>query len=87
MRLRYLEEEFDNPAPVLTWPMQPIGWNPDLDDGVRLNIRPFVIPAVLRSKFTIHWNKDRGRNPDGSERINDLHYTTAEKRAAKEARA
>ena len=64
---------------------QPIGWNPDLDDGVRLHSRPFVIAAVLRSKFTIYWNKDRGRNPDGSERI-DLHYTTAEKRAAKEAR-
>ena len=24
---------------------QPIGWQPDLDDGVRLNIRPFVWPA------------------------------------------
>jgi hypothetical protein len=65
---------------------QPIGWNPDLDDGVRLNIRPFVTAGVLRSKFTIHWKKDRGTNPDGSERLNDLHYTTAEKRAAQEGR-
>ena len=65
---------------------QPDGWNPDLDDGVRLNIRPFVTAGVLRSKFTIHWKKDRGRNPDGSERINDLHYTSAEKRAAREGR-
>ena len=65
---------------------QPIGWDPDLDDGVRLNIRPFVTAGVLRSKFTIHWKKDRGRNPDGSERINDRHHTTAEKQAAREGR-
>jgi hypothetical protein len=62
---------------------QPIGWEPDLNDGVRLNIRPFVTAGVLRSKFTINWNKDRGKNPDGSERINDLHFTIAEKLAAK----
>jgi hypothetical protein len=64
---------------------QPLGWNPDLNDGVRLNIRPFVIAGVLRGKFTINWNKDRGKNPDGSERLNDLHYTLAEKRSAREA--
>lgn len=63
---------------------QPIGWEPDLNDGVRLNIRPFVTAGVLRSKFTINWNKDRGKNPDGSERLNDLHFTVAEKRAARE---
>ena len=63
---------------------QPIGWNPDLNDGVRLNIRPFVTAGVLRSKFTIHWKKDRGKNPDGSERHNDLHYTIAEKKAARQ---
>jgi hypothetical protein len=64
---------------------QPIGWNPDLNDGVRLNIRPFVLAGVLRSKFTVNWNKDRGRNPDGSERLNDIHLSLAEKRAAREA--
>ena len=62
---------------------QPIGWNPDLNDGVRLNIRPFVKAGVLRSKFTIHWKKDRGKNPDGSERHNDLHVTRAEKEEAR----
>lgn len=62
---------------------QPIGWEPDLNDGVRLNIRPFVTAGVLRSKFTINWNKDRGTNPDGSERLNDLHFTIAEKQAAR----
>ena len=63
---------------------QPIGWSPDLNDGVRLNIRPFVTAGVLRRKFTIHWKKDRGKNPDGSERINNLHFTIAEKLAARE---
>lgn len=48
---------------------QPIGWNPDLNDGVRLNIRPFLsVPdvgkrdaGVLRDKPKgLHWEKDRG---------------------------
>ena len=63
---------------------QPIGWHPDLNDGVRINIRPFVTAGVLRSRFTINWNKDRGTNPDGGERLNDLHYTLAEKREARQ---
>ncbi len=62
---------------------QPVGWNPDLNDGVRLNIRPWVTAGVLRRKFTIHWNKDRGKNPDGSERVNDRHWTRAEKEKAR----
>ncbi|HET7476201.1 MAG TPA: hypothetical protein VFJ97_09305 [Dermatophilaceae bacterium] len=62
---------------------QPIGWEPDLDDGVRLNIRPFVTAGVLRAKVNVHWKKDRGTNPDGSERYNDLHPTLDERRAAR----
>ena len=62
---------------------QPIGWEPDLNDGVRLNIRPFVEAGVLRSKFNVHWRKDRGKNPDGTERLNNLHYTRADKQAAR----
>jgi hypothetical protein len=62
---------------------QPLGWENDLNDGVRLNIRPFVEAGVLRSKFNIHWKKDRGKNPDGSERRNDIHLTLAEKRTAR----
>jgi hypothetical protein len=62
---------------------QPIGWEPDLNDGVRLNVRPFVEAGVLRSKFNVKWEKDGGKNPDGSERINNLHYTLAEKQAAR----
>ena len=61
---------------------QPVGWNPDLNDGVRLNIRPWMTAGVLRRRFTINWNKDRGKNPDGSERLNDLHFKRAEKLAA-----
>ena len=65
---------------------QPIGWNPDLNDGVRLNIRPFVTAGVLRSRVNVNWKKDRGRDLDGSERVNDMHFTLAQKRAAREAK-
>jgi hypothetical protein len=62
---------------------QPIGWEPDLSDGVRLNIRPFVEADVLRAPFNIHWKKDRGKNPDGSERFNDIHLSLTEKLEAR----
>jgi predicted RNase H-like HicB family nuclease len=39
---------------------QPIGWNPDLNDGVRMNIRPFVQAGILRKNPNIKWTKDRG---------------------------
>jgi len=47
---------------------QPIGWAPDLNDGVRLNIRPFLsVPdvskkaaGVLRDRPKVKWEKDRG---------------------------
>jgi len=45
---------------------QPIGWEPDINDGVRLNIYPFVQAGVLRKKFNVKWGKDRGKNPAGS---------------------
>ncbi|QDM40802.1 SAM-dependent DNA methyltransferase [Altererythrobacter sp. TH136] len=70
---------------------QPLGWEPDLDDGVRMNIRPFVAVQVLRAPINIHWRKDRGTDVasapwyalHGGERINDHHTTLAEKRAAR----
>ena len=46
---------------------QPVGWEPDLNDGVRLNIRPFVEAGVLRAKFTVKWGTDRGANPAGAD--------------------
>ena len=71
----------------------PIGWNPNLDDGVRMNIRPFVLADVLRDTPKIKWTKDRGTDVPSApwypvfkgERINDRHTTLAEKRAAREA--
>lgn len=73
---------------------QPIGWNPDLNDGVRMNIRPFVIADVLRKTPNIKWLKDRGKDPETApwfnmfkgERINDYHLSLAEKHAATEGR-
>jgi len=74
---------------------QPIGWNPDLNDGVRLNIRPLMTAEVLRHnkkpKVNITWDKDRGKDVESApwfkvfkgERINDHHLTLAEKKAAK----
>ena len=88
---------------------QAIGWEPDINDGVRLNIRPFMAQdivggkkgaGILRAKPNIHWKKDRGKEPvreqsqhpwfwqNGKftgERVNDVHLTLAEKRAAREA--
>lgn len=42
---------------------QAIGWHPDLNDGVRINIRPFVIADILRKRVKIKWEKDRGKEP------------------------
>ncbi len=74
---------------------QPIGWEPDINDGVRLNIRPFMTApdvktrgaGVLRDKPKIEWKSDRGKDTEISpwyhvfkgERINDHHLTLKEK--------
>jgi hypothetical protein len=42
---------------------QPIGWAPDLNDGVRLNIRPFILAGVLRKNPKVNWGKDKGKEP------------------------
>lgn len=50
---------------------QAIGWQPDLNDGVRMNIRPFMLApdvgkkgaGILRAKPNIKWDKDRGKEP------------------------
>ncbi len=77
---------------------QAIGWNPDLNDGVRMNIRPFMEVGILRKNPNIKWTKDRGKEPErdksdypwfwsGNEflgdRVNDIHLTIAEKEAAR----
>jgi len=74
---------------------QPIGWNPDLNDGIRLNIRPFMTAEVLRHnkkpKLNITWDKDRGKDVESApwfkvfngDRINDHHLTVGEKKKAR----
>ena len=42
---------------------QSIGWHPDLNDGVRMNIRPFATADILRKRVKIKWEKDRGKEP------------------------
>lgn len=52
---------------------QPIGWDPDINDGVCMNIRPFMTArplnarganaCILRAKPKIKWDKDRGKEP------------------------
>jgi len=76
---------------------QPVGWNPDLNDGVRLNIRPFMTAGVLRfnkkPQINITWDKDRGKDVESApwfkvfkgDRINDHHLSLEEKRAARES--
>jgi hypothetical protein len=82
---------------------QPIGWDPDLNDGVRLNIRPFMTvgdvkkkgAGILRDKPNIKWTKDRGKDVESApwyqtfkgERINDHHLTIEEKEAARQERS
>lgn len=53
---------------------QPIGWTPDLNDGVRLNIRPFLsarsvgkkASGILRWMPNIKWAKDRGKDVESA---------------------
>lgn len=50
---------------------QPQGWQPDLNDGVRLNLRPFMTgpsfsrkgAGVLRVPPKVYFRNDRGRDP------------------------
>jgi hypothetical protein len=42
---------------------QAIGWHPDLNDGVRMNIRPFATADILRKRVKVKWDKDRGKEP------------------------
>lgn len=52
---------------------QTIGWEPNLNDGVRVNIRPFMVArplnaraknaCILRVAPKIKWEKDRGKEP------------------------
>jgi hypothetical protein len=80
---------------------QPFGWNPDLNDGVRMNIRPFVEAGILRKTTSIKWTKDRDKEPERDqsqflwfnppgvpkgERVNDVHLTNAAKMEARKGK-
>ena len=56
---------------------QPIGWEPDINDGIRVNIRPFATArssdqhgrrrtnsGILRAMPKITWDTDRGKEPE-----------------------
>jgi hypothetical protein len=56
---------------------QPIGWEADINDGVRLNIRPFMVATLSRGRAgcglfrakpgsSLKWDKDRGNEPSRS---------------------
>lgn len=73
---------------------QPLGWDPDLDDGVRQNIRPFIKAGLLTHDLSkILKDKDRGADVSSApwypvfkgERRNDHHTSLAEKRSARDA--
>jgi hypothetical protein len=66
------EPPFDIFVRWKTLPSQAIGWEPDINAGVRMNIRPFLaqdLPSgkkgagVLRCRPNIKWDKDRGKEP------------------------
>src|SRR5271166_103377 len=95
---RQVEFGYDIFVPWKPLAEQPIGWNPDLNDGVRLNIRPFVEAGILRKNPNLKWTKDRGNEPQRpkeeypwfwggdtfrGERVNAVHTTIAEKQSAR----
>ena len=50
----------------------PIGWEPDLNDGIRINMRPWITvaklyrstkPGILRTSPNVKYVKDRGKEP------------------------
>lgn len=94
--IRYGESPYDIFIRWKSLEEQPIGWHPDLNDGVRLNIRPWMTTEVLRHnkppKLNIKWDKDRGKDVASApwypvfqgDRINDHHLTLEYKQAAKE---
>jgi hypothetical protein len=78
---------------------QAIGWNPDLNDGVRQNIRPFILAGVFKKEpKSVLKDKDRGNEPKRDkddypwywggkdfvgDRVNDVNLENADKQAAR----
>ena len=59
---------------------QPVGWSPNLNESVRLNIRHFMsVPdmgrkgaGVLLELPNINWSRDRGKDVQSAPYITDL---------------
>ena len=90
------EEPYDIFVRWKSLAQQPLGWDPDLDDGMRQNIRPFIEAGVLTHDLSkILKDKDRGKDVASApwypvfkgERRNGHHTTLAEKRDARDAAA
>jgi hypothetical protein len=74
-----LEKIFEGDAPYdifVRWKplyQQPLGWEPDVNDGIRINIRPWVTAkplnpsradaCILRCTPKVKYGKDRGKEP------------------------
>ncbi len=80
---------------------QTIGWNPDLNDSVQRNIRPFMEATILRKPPIIKWTKARAKEPQPDkaefpsfgnsdtftrDRVNDVQLTNAQKQPARAAK-
>lgn len=77
---RELEKILDGEAPYdvfVRWKplyLQAVGWEPDIADGVRANIRPFMTAkplnargknaCILRVTPRVKWDKDKGLEPE-----------------------
>ena len=90
------EEPYDIFVRWKSLAQQPLRWDPDLNDGVRQNIRPFIMAGVLAHDLSkILKDKDRGKDMVSApwydvfsgERRNDHHTTLTEKHAARDAAA
>ena len=86
------EASYDIFVRRMTLEQRPLGWDPDLDDGVWQNIRPFIEAEVLGCPLEkILKDVDRGKDVASTpwfklfngERCNDRHTTLEEKRAAR----
>jgi hypothetical protein len=72
---------------------QPVGWDPDLDDRVRLSIRPFIEAGVLAYELNAKYGTARGKDVSSvpwfhrfnGQRRNDHHTALEEKLAARGA--
>ena len=71
--LKILESEPQDDIFVSWKPLhqQPIGWDPDINDGVRLNIRPFLVPIPEAPPAGDSFDGNRWNDPHDSRAANE----------------